>query len=285
MSSLRRHRPGDSLDLLLDTMCNMFGGIIIISLLMALLSRDPAAESAGIERAAAHAREIQQAREELARAQTLQAPLQERLKFSAPLVALAAQREELRKRAELDRAAAQSNNALASISVPTEPSAIETNAAQKAALTGEIKQLNDQLERAQQSRQRQLRLPRERDTGKQAFFFVARYGRIYPIHTFQNGERELNNETIHWTSDGDARTANPLRELPANTAIPNFVRLLRDIPRQTYTIHFLVYDDSFPAFLAARQLPLNAGYDTGWEFLDSSRDLTFSSGGSAPPAL
>lgn len=39
--------PADSLDLLLDTMCNTFGGIILIALLVALLSRTggPSAEA------------------------------------------------------------------------------------------------------------------------------------------------------------------------------------------------------------------------------------------------
>src|SRR5215212_9991705 len=43
MSRRRRHQP-DSLELLLDTMCNTFGGIIMIALLIALLSRDTDAD-------------------------------------------------------------------------------------------------------------------------------------------------------------------------------------------------------------------------------------------------
>jgi hypothetical protein len=35
--SFRRQHRGDSLDLLLDTMCNTFGGIILLAVLVTLL--------------------------------------------------------------------------------------------------------------------------------------------------------------------------------------------------------------------------------------------------------
>lgn len=36
--NLRRQRPSDSLDMLLDTMCNTFGGIILLAVLVTLLT-------------------------------------------------------------------------------------------------------------------------------------------------------------------------------------------------------------------------------------------------------
>ena len=36
--NLRRQRPNDSLDMLLDTMCNTFGGIILLAVLVTLLT-------------------------------------------------------------------------------------------------------------------------------------------------------------------------------------------------------------------------------------------------------
>lgn len=42
MSRRIRQQSGDSLDLLLDTMCNLFGGIVFIALLVAMLAGDGA---------------------------------------------------------------------------------------------------------------------------------------------------------------------------------------------------------------------------------------------------
>ena len=58
-----------------------------------------------------------------------------------------------------------------------------------------------------------------------------------------------------------------------------------EVSAAMYSIHFLVYDDSFPVFLNARQVPLGRGYDTGWEFLPQGQAVVFSSRGEAPPAL
>ena len=41
----RSRAPKDSLDLLLDTMCNAFGGIVLIAILIALLIESPGDES------------------------------------------------------------------------------------------------------------------------------------------------------------------------------------------------------------------------------------------------
>ena len=46
-----RFRPGDSLDLLLDTMCNTFGGIIMIAILVALLAQQSPAPIVPADRA------------------------------------------------------------------------------------------------------------------------------------------------------------------------------------------------------------------------------------------
>ena len=39
-----RRGEGDSLDLLLDTMCNLFGGIVFVALLVAIIAGDDASK-------------------------------------------------------------------------------------------------------------------------------------------------------------------------------------------------------------------------------------------------
>lgn len=79
----RRPAPqNDSLEMLLDTMCNTFGGIILIALLITLLARETKvseAETRAItENATAQRRQIQQAENELAHALELQRSLDRR---------------------------------------------------------------------------------------------------------------------------------------------------------------------------------------------------------------
>ena len=50
MRASRWTGQGDSLDLLLDTMCNLFGGIVFVALLIAMLASDGATKRAEIEK-------------------------------------------------------------------------------------------------------------------------------------------------------------------------------------------------------------------------------------------
>src|SRR3974390_46377 len=75
--NLRRRKPHDSLYMLLDTMCNAFGGIILLAVLVVLLtSREK------IQRAATNADSTQMLQRRLAIAQT---NLQQALQHTASL--------------------------------------------------------------------------------------------------------------------------------------------------------------------------------------------------------
>ena len=51
-------------------------------------------------------------------------------------------------------------------------------------------------------------------------------------------------------------------------------QLIRIKPASQYLV-FLVRDDSFPVFRKARELTVNSGYISGWEFLDRTEPITF----------
>src|SRR3954471_5472164 len=70
--NIRRRSLTDSLQLLVDTICNLFGSIVIISLLVALLSKDSATETNATERANNWKSQIQQAQSDLDEARRLQ---------------------------------------------------------------------------------------------------------------------------------------------------------------------------------------------------------------------
>ncbi len=286
----RRRAHPNSLELLLDTMCNTFGGIIMIALLIALLSRDGEAGAREALR-----REAAEKRLAMARGQAEEArELRRRLlgegvsPEAAATLALLAERDELRRRIEEDRARRESNMALATaLRAPSDPEESKRLAAEKQAKEMEARALAERVERETQGRQRQMRLPRERATGKKTFYFIVRHGRLYPVHLMREGQRELNTQSLDWRTGPDGETANPRRDsgLDGVTGLPAFARFLGEIPSAAYSIHFLVYNDSFPAFLGARQIPTQRGYDVGWEFLPEDRPIIFSSRGEAPPAL
>jgi hypothetical protein len=288
MSRRRRANP-DSLELLLDTMCNTFGGIIMIALLIALLSRDASSDTSVAQRREAVEKQIEATRQQAAEAEQLQKRLErETNPETAATLALLTERDKLRRQIESAQQLIQSNSTLMASAPATVDSAeAQRLAAEKETKTVEARTLTERIERENQGRQRQLRLPRERATGKKTFYFIARYGKIYPVHVMREGRREINAQELDWSATPNGETAKPRRDsgIDAATGLPALARFFNEVPNATYSVHFLVYDDSFPGFLAARQIPLQRGYDVGWEFLPEDRPINFSSRGEAPPAL
>lgn len=283
--NIRRRSLTDSLQLLVDTICNLFGSIVIISLLMALLSKDVPPDAAA-KSSADIQRRIQQTRNDLEEAQRFQTTIQPRAE-DAQRLALADKIAELKPLVSSNLALVQSNVTQFTNTATTSPIPIENLASEKSALESQLVALTNQIQRLKLASTRQLRLPRERVTGKKTYYFICRFGKIFPVHVMINGRRDLNTQTLDWREIPEGQLAAPRRELgldPA-TALPTFARLFNEIPSQTYSIHFLVYNDSFPAFLSARQIPLARNFDTGWEFVTEDRQVIFSSRGEAPPAL
>lgn len=284
----RRHRQQpDSLELLLDTICNTFGGIILIALLIALLSRDSTSDAAVQQRQQNIERQLAQTKNEADEAQILEAQLEKRSADPgiAAAMALLNERDQLRREIAANR---EAQRATATAEIPAiDPSELSRLQERRESATNEIRLLTEQIKRETDARKRQLRLPRERVTGKRTFYFIARYGRLYPVHLLIEGRRDINSQTIDWSSEPDGERATPRRDMGIDvaTALPALARAFNDIPSETYSIHFLVYADSFAAFLNARQIPLGRGYDVGWEFLPEDRPVVFSSRGAAPPAL
>jgi hypothetical protein len=284
--NIRRRSLTDSLQLLVDTICNLFGSIVIISLLMALLSKD-AAPDATAGQSADIQRQIQQTQTDLEETRRFQSTILPNAEDTQRL-ALADKIAELKTLVSSNLALVQSNTAPATSTTAVADIPVEDLLASKTALETQLAALTNQLDRVRQANTRQLRLPRERATGKKTYYVICRFGKIYPVHIFREGQRERNNHTITWDqAPYGGSTATPRRELgldPA-TSLAGFASIFTDLAAQTYAVHFLVYPDSFPAFLAARQIPLNRNYDTGWEFYTEDRTVVFSSRGSAPPAL
>jgi hypothetical protein len=284
--SLRRRSLTDSLQLLVDTICNLFGSIVIISLLMAILSKDTPTDANANPRAAELQRQLQETQTNLDEARRLQSKLNV-ADDDTQRLALAAQIAELKTISASNESLLKSNAIIVAAAPAANASAIEDLLKRESVLESELKTATNELDRLKLANTRLLRLPRERATGKKTFYIIVRYGKLYPVHLIRDGRREINNQTVDWRQTADGEIATPRRDLgfDPSSGLAAFARLFTEIPADTYSIHFLVYDDSFPAFLLARKIPLARNYDTGWEFFSEDRPIVFSASGEAPPAL
>jgi hypothetical protein len=283
--NLRRKTPPDSLYLLLDTLCNAFGGIILLAVLVVLLTSKEKNQSV----AASDSDEMLQRR--LALAQTnLQASLQLAASLHAKAgdprwqqqMALLSARKDLqdalqqvhdtaaRDTKELDAAGAADpaerlkslNAELAAeqarkLAEQNRLAAAEENINRlKQRLAGMEKQVTAKLDELQ----RPLRLPREHDTGRRVQYIIVRYGRFYPC---RNANLSKNEADITWTSYHNNDIAEPIPDKGLDLGA--VAAYFNGLSGQDVYVVFCTFEDSFPAFLRAKQSAVAAGIAYGWE--------------------
>jgi hypothetical protein len=288
--NLRRKTPPDSLYLLLDTLCNAFGGIILLAVLVVLLTSKEKSQSA----TKSDSQEMLQRRLVLA-----QTNLKQSLQLSASLhtkanddrwkqqIALLSTRKELQDAIQQVRdTVAQNSKELdtASAADPAERlkflnAELATAQARKleaenslAAAKENIKRLEQRLADMEQQvtaklneLERPLRLPKEHDTGKQVVWLIARYGHIYPC---RNADLSRNETDINWTTELDTEIAEPIPgrgidPIQNPSALSNYFGLQSG---EDIYIAFNVFEDSFPAFIQAKQIAIRNGLAYGLDF-------------------
>jgi len=227
----RRRGNGDSsLELLLDTICNTFGGVLFLAILVSLLLKSVGATSAASQAADESPRPAV-SKSQLIRSSVEARELQDRLRrldsdlasvrgfvtqFSTPDLAASLERlhAEQRRHDDLEAKKASALKAVAADQAARAAAAAAARAAQKRAEQAassaeeEIARLDEarrraavlaeaaiKLEEAIESRQviqSTGRAPRERTTSKKEFGLMLRYGRLYLMHVHDGGTREVN---------------------------------------------------------------------------------------------
>jgi len=305
--NLRRKQPADSLYLLLDTLCNAFGGIILLAVLVVLLTSKEKIHSS----ASADSQEMLQRRLELAQINLQKAEqLAARLQSQAGNPSMKAQMDLLGLRKEIQIAVQQTRNAAAQTSKDLDSAnavdpaerlkflnaqlaaakikrldvtnsliaATENSQKLKVRVTNLEYQVTNKLEELQ----RPLRLPKEHETGKRVIYIIARYNKIYLC---RNYDLSRNENDINWTSTFASETAEPIgskgMDPKANAAgLENYFKNMSD---SSVYIAFCVYEDSFPAFIQAKQSVSNVGLAFAWEpFLISDGPVIFGDIGHTP---
>jgi len=305
--NLRRKTPPDSLYLLLDTLCNAFGGIILLAVLVVLLTSKEKSQNT----TSSDSQEMLQRRLTVA-----QTNLQQSLQLAASLnakandprwkqqVALLSTRKELQDAIQQTRDTVAQNSKELDAASAADPSErlkflntqLASTQARKLEVKNSLAAADENIKRLKQrladmerqvtakldELQRTLRLPKEHETGKQVIYIIARYGRIY---TCRNYDLSRNEADIVWTTTLTGEKAEPVQgrgidpQLNAE-GLKNFFKNMSD---NSAYVAFCVFEDSFPAFIRAKQLAAESGLAYGWEpFLFSEGPVTFSSVGYTP---
>lgn len=314
----RGSTPGsESLELLLDTICNTFGGIVFLAMLVCLLltqtrpRADAETEPAGSQAALTPAelarldvrllsleREIERLDAMVRRsrsAQTLFATpeLAERCKAVEVMEVEADGQQATRARLLSEIAEAQAAAARARSTRATQEREIRRAEATLAAARAELsravserKQLVESAVALAAASPKVVhatgRAPRERSTNKSEFGVMLKYGRLYLMKVLRNGQMEVNSEefVVQPGSPFDTATAKPHAGLPLAEGDLASVLARRFTPfdPEAWYPCLVVYPDSFDVFPAVKAALVALGYE--YRVLPS-RDEVLDQGGSA----
>jgi hypothetical protein len=287
-----RAEADDSLELLLDTICNMFGTIIFIALVVAVITsartRERAEEEAKEQAAKIDAPEPRR-EDELEKREA---------ELERMLAALPAPEGEAESRDETLAAEAQSARALSEIArrramLERYREALDrTRAGLSDAgrdiepLREEIARLEDEIEGAKRAQERTIRTPLEREVDQELFILVVWQGKLFPICDLSTRPRRDCEALRQWDDRHvvAARCSTPVFRcdlggldiqrrvllradagIPIGSAAelrgnPEFQRLLATLDPGQDLIGFEVSPDSFGDFAAAKEAFLDAGF-------------------------
>ena len=286
--NLRNRKPSDSLYMLLDTMCDAFGGIILLAVLVVLLTNEEKIQNAK----PSDSTEMMQRRVALA-----QTNLQQSLQLAASLhatasddrwknqVTLLSERQQLEDDIKRIRElAAQSEKEIdanagsdpterlrkldaqiadAEVKKLTAQNSVDASNEEKKRTTEKLAALQKQMAEVEKISERELRLPREHDTDRQVVYAIVMYGRIYFC---RNPDMSRNENDIQWTDRIGVEVAAPKKNKgydPVANAAQIKAYFTAQLRNSVY-VDFVTLEDSFPAFISAKQLAVESGIPYGW---------------------
>lgn len=306
MRKLRANKD-ESLDLLLDTLCNVFGGIILISCLLSLLTQHhspaPAAPSS-ITNAQGQllAERLLAAQNELAGLLKLTAENQ--AAGQNPLQVLIQERNELQ--AALDRMRMlQPSDTNSDTSLPkervgdltelrAEVRALEQKIADAKArkqaadekgrdLAGELQSIRSKTAAEDEKRVEHVRFPKERSISKAPQNILLKYGALYPLQD-ASGQNYPGITRVPKKDDAFEAIPKQFEGIPI-TDIATIRRLLASYQHWGGYVSLCVYPDSFETFRTLKALILEARLEYGFEVFPEHYIITFSPRGTSPSPL
>ena len=299
----------DALELLLDTVCSMFGAILLIAILVALMAQTAKVDSAG-EQASAEMlrRKIATAEADLAESHRLTAQLAPA--GENPAGALAAEKKRLQEaltaaRAESDRLGTKLADQITrqTVDYSTEwkkltadlralerqeletANTTKTQEENSARLKQRAAEISKLIQQEKDARVVTLRFPKERARTKGSLPVICKFGKIYPIF---DADGRKNDSTIAWKpKGGEAEQSRPIEDLGWTVAGNKAAidHLLNSLPKGEIYVAFYVYPDSFDAFRAVRDQAASAQIEFGVKLIRAGTELIWGPEGSSPPPL
>lgn len=304
----------DSMELLLDTLCNVFGGIILIACLLAMLSRpkmapsdtptdSPAERDAGI----LLEKRLVMAQDELDGLQKLRAQLQS--EDDPSLRPLITQLEALKKTAEIkrqekarqdERATLMAAQAVTDISrevarlreqeqeterrLGIANKDLEAARQRQAASRKKLADLQLELESVDQLKVEKLRLPRERASPKAAFPVIVKHGQIFPVFDTTGKPTPMVKQVTAVDGSFTAFAQEGQGLSPHQHAQP-LREMFRQIIAADRYLTLYLYPDSYGTLRELKKLIHETQLEYGLELCTEHRVLIFDPKGTKPAAL
>ena len=301
----------DSLDLLLDTLCNVFGGIILIACLLAMLSRPKMAttqaDTSHPEAGILAEKRIEMAQAELDGLQKLRAQLQS--ENDPSLLPLITELAGLKKTAEKLRQEKARQDEIASVKAKQlardTSSEIARLREQEQEVERKLASANKDMEAARQAQQalekrladlqlelesvsalkiEKLRFPRERTINKNASPIIVQYGQVFPV--FDGAGKPMPMVRQVPAADGSFTAfANQGQGLNPNLQARQLRELLKQLGSGNRYLTLYVYPDSYATLRELKKLIYETGVDYGMDLRKEQSVLVFDPKGAKPAPL
>ena len=297
MRRRRKSAQSSSLDLFLDTICNAFGGIMFLSILIAILAQlrgNPSstpAEVTVISRS--------QADEFINRIESLE---QERLIIVATietlelqsiaedqLAVLELQQKIKASRARLEQATAEQVQASKNLSdvqlkvqdVRNEMEELDEKLLESKAAIAEKSKATDE---ALDAHEQKMELPSVRATSKSNLLFAMRYGKVYLVtDIYGSGIGGFYSKHVLEKKAGQSVRIAPRRDagwdMDNTKEVDEFKLIISNHPSSGTFLSCAVWPDSFAEFGKFKELLIELGYDYDLIPVDDVEDLPIGRGG------
>lgn len=304
MKSFRKSQ-GDSLDLLLDTICNTFGAIILIAILVAIITQETPTPNAVLETTSAELieRQITTAQNEI---EALREIAEGTHTANPRIAALSGRISELEREIHIlenreTREISSENGSTEAMATMIEDdtaslrdadaeaariaNALQTVEENSKRLRERLANLEESIGEIESEQQQILRFPKERSADWSAIWVLFWGNKIYPLRdeTFDENRSDF---TITSNGEGTLYEIRRDRGHPIDAA-GRIVGQFGKLPRSVGNWYFacLVNPDSVEAFTAFRDAAVSAGHSYGWEPHHQPLVLLVSEGGTKPSPL
>ena len=300
---------GDSLELLLDTVCSMFGAILLIAILVALMAQTTEVVTTSDQASAEMMkRKIATAEADLAETRRLASALATPAEQSSEALIEEKQQLELAvaaAREQRDQIGAEIRGQVADQTIDFSSewkklagdlqalqarqeeaaNAIKAQLQNTARLNGRVADIEKMIQKEKSGRVVTLRFPRERIKTKGAWPVICKFGKMYSLTNAGGGRNET---TINWREKRPGSdVSKPIESLGWTIADHREAinKLQRSIPKREAYVAYYVYPDSFEIFHWLRDQAISQGLEFGVELEPAGVELSWGSEGTSPPPL